>query len=114
MQVQTATRMVQGAQLTTTPTAYYTVPVRTKAVIKRVTLTNTSVGSEDASIYLVPSGSLATAPNAVLLGRVIPKGKSYVAIEAENHVLDAGDTIQAAATFDSCISLVVSGVEIVG
>jgi hypothetical protein len=109
----TNTSLVEGSQLTTSAASYYTSPANTTTIVKKCTVTNTSAGALTVTIYLVPSGGSAGATNTVTSAKSIAAGATYEAYECENHVLLAGDTLQALASAASSLTLKASGIQIV-
>jgi len=105
----TATKLVAGSQLTGSAATYYTAPSLTTAVVKAMTLANTTGGAVACTVYLVPSGGSATAANTIISGRSVAAGETYNCPEAVNQVLPAGATIQALGLN---VTLQVSGVQI--
>jgi hypothetical protein len=109
----TAKRFFEGAVLTTGAVAYYTVPtdpLRQKALIKKLTFTNTSGTARDVTVYLVPSGGTAGVGN-LLEVRNVAAGETWSCDKAINHVLEGGDSIQAKAAAASAITATGSGAE---
>lgn len=103
----------EGAQLTTAAAIYYTAPALTTAVIKKLTITNSTGGAVSVTIYLVPAAGAAGVTNIVTSAKSILAGAVYEAYECENHVLMPGDTLQALASANTSLTLKASGIEIV-
>ncbi|HSW48630.1 MAG TPA: hypothetical protein VLH09_00575, partial [Bryobacteraceae bacterium] len=105
--------------LTASVVTFYTAPDRsastekTRAYIRRLTLTNTSAVDETVTIYLVPRGDTAGAANMLVSALSVPAGKTAVVREAEGHILEPGGTIQAVkgAAPGSAVTIMASGVE---
>lgn len=106
-------RMVEGLQVANAATAYYTTPANSTVVLKKLTLTNTTATAVAVTIYLVNSGGTADAAHTVTYQKVIPPnnvaGGVIEVYEAENHVLLAGDTLQAKADTAAAVTLIASG-----
>lgn len=102
-------RLVDGSQITTGATTYYTTPANTITTIAACTLTNTTAGAVTATMHLVPSGGFATASNMILSARTIAAGESYNVGSAIGQTLAAGGTIQALASAGTSITLMASG-----
>ena len=108
-------RLVSGSVLTGSAATYYTVPTNTnavippKAVIRRMTLCNTTAGAVSCTVYLIPSGGAAAAANTIVSARSVAIGETWNATEAEGHVLEAGGFIQA---LGNGVTLMVSGEEL--
>lgn len=105
--------LVEGAQLGTSAGVLYTAPTNTTTIVKKLTVTNTSAGAVTVTIYLVPAAGTPGAANTVTSAKSIAAGATYEAYEAENHVLAAGDSLQALAGAATSLSLKASGIEIV-
>lgn len=106
----TAKRLVPGSVLTASAATYYTVGASTRAVIKSASIANTTAAAVPASVHIVPSGGAAAAANTVINTRSVAPNETYACPELVNHVLGAGDFIQA---LGNGLTLMVSGVEIV-
>ena len=91
---QTATRLIAGSALTGSVATYYAVPTGSKTVIKKLPIVNTTAGSINVTIYLVPSGT-AGATNTITSARTITAGETWSCPDAENMVLESGGSIQA-------------------
>lgn len=103
-----AKMMSEGTQLTGVAATYYTCPVGTKAIIKALTLTNTTALPIACTVYIVASAGTASAANTIISAVNIAVGTTYNCPEAVNHVLAAGDFIQA---FGLNVSIRISGIE---
>jgi len=114
MSTLTAKRLIDGTQLTDAVTLYYEAPVKTKTLIKKIVLVNNHAAAVTVNLYLPVIATAAGAPNMILKEKTIPSGRSYEVTEAENQVLEAGGSIQAIASDGGAVSIVASGVEIVG
>lgn len=108
-------RLVSGSVLSGSATTYYTVPtnanatVPPKAILRRLTLCNTTAGAVSCTVYLVPSGGAAAAANTIVSARSVAAGETWNAPEAEGHVMEAGGFIQA---LGNGVTLIVSGEEV--
>lgn len=107
----TPKRLVEGSQLTGSAVTYYTAPAKTKTILKKLTLTNTSAGAVTATVYLIPSGGTAGDANTLKKAVSIAAGATYDCAEAVNHVLEPGDFLQALASAGTAVTLMASGVE---
>jgi hypothetical protein len=105
----TARRLVPGSQLTGAAAAYYTAPTGTRAVLKSVVLTNTTVGAVLVTVYLVPSGGAVGAATTLISALSLATNVSYTCPELVNQVIEAGGSLQALGLN---VTLVASGVEI--
>jgi hypothetical protein len=68
-------RLVPGSILTGSAAPYYTCPASKYAILKSVTLANTTAGAVSASLHLVPSGDSASAANMIrtMMHNTMPK-----------------------------------------
>lgn len=105
-------RLTEGTVLTASAVTQYTAPALTKCIIKKVTICNTTAAPQTCTIYLVPNAGTAGAANTVLSAKTIPANSVYEAFECENHVLEAGDFIQALASAISSLTFAASGIEV--
>lgn len=109
----TPKRLVSGSQLTTSAATYYTAPASTKTRISAFTATNTTAGAVTVTVYLVPSGGSADNTNKVADVVSLAANETKAITGAIGHVLEAAGTIQALASANTSINIVVSGYEIV-
>lgn len=108
--------LVPGSQLTTSTAIYYTVPASTKAIIKQMTVTNTTAGAVTYTIHLVNDAGAPTAPDQLITGSLAPSGSTgstVVVGSANGHVLETGYTIQALSNTATAVTLKVSGLEVI-
>lgn len=101
-------RLVSGSQLTGAAATYYTAPANTITTIAAMTLTNTTAGAVNCTVYLVPSGGSAGVTNCILSARTIAIGESYNVASAIGQTLPAGGFIQALGLN---VTMVASGYE---
>lgn len=109
----TPRRLTEGAQLTAGAVAYYTCPINTRCIIKKLTFANPTVNARLVTVYLVPSGGTATATSTLRPPRAVGPNDTWECFEAENHILEQGDSIQALADAITAITIMASGIEIV-
>lgn len=107
----TAKRLVEGTALTTANATLYTSDTGTKTVIQAASVLNVSAGAVVMYLYLVPSGGVAAAANAVIAAS-IAAGATYPCTEIINEVLEPGGFISARASSGTSISITSSGVTI--
>lgn len=93
-------------------TTEYTVPVGTRTIIDKFTVTNSSGSNESVTIYLVPSGSSALSSNMLIKARTINAAAIDDLTQLQNQILAAGDTIQVVSSNSSAIVIRASGREI--
>jgi hypothetical protein len=110
----TLTKLFQPAQLTASVATYYTVPANKRTQIKKLTATNptSSAAVRVVTVHLVPSGGTASDTNMIISARPVAVGQAMDLFEAENHILLAGDTIQAFADAATDVSFQGSGIEV--
>ena len=87
-------------------------PSNQQAIIRKVSLTNTSSAVALVDIYLVPSGASATDTYRVIKSLAIAPNQT-IEPTACNQVLDAGGSIQAVSSVASAITIMASGIEYV-
>jgi hypothetical protein len=104
-------RIIPGSQLTTGAESYYVAPANTRCVVKRLSLTNTTLPAVTVTVHLVPSGGSAGDSNVIAKNHTIAGEETWDCVSAE-HVLEAGGSIQALASAGASITIVGSGVEI--
>lgn len=107
-----AQRLVPGSQLTTSTATYYTAPTGTTAVLKRAVFSNTTASPVTIRANVVTLAGSASASNQVINDRTVAPGESYISPELAGIVLGAGDFLQALASANTSITLVVSGIQI--
>lgn len=105
--------IMQPATLTATAAAYVTCPQNQILTTKKVTVTNTSANAVTLTLYKVPSGSTPGTGNLLIGALTIPantvNGGVKELYEAENQMLQPGDTLQALAGTAGVLNLNVSG-----
>jgi len=101
------------SQLTTSASTIYTA-TGLRAQVLAATVTNTSGGAVSVTIYLVPNGQSAGDANTLVKARSLNAGESYKVIELVGQAMNAGDTIQALASANTAISMMVGGAEYSG
>jgi hypothetical protein len=105
---QTPRRIIEGAIMTGTAVMYYTVPANTSLIIKKLPIVNTTAGSVNCTIYLVPNGGSAGNSNTIASAHTLEAGETWSCPDAENMVMTAGGTISA---FGNGLTIMGSGVE---
>ena len=93
-------------QLTVSTTAMYTVGGSTQAVIKKITLVNTSASSRDVNLYIDSAGTNR---------RIIPKDLTLLtkeSLETGDFALEAADILLGDCSVDgTSVDYTISGVE---
>ncbi len=107
----TPRRLVVGSQLTDSIATYYTAGTGVTARIEAITITNTSGNAETFDLHLVPLNGTADATNIIADGKSVASGATYRCVDALNHIIESGGTIQALASTAATLTLVVSGSE---
>lgn len=108
----TPQKLVAGSQIAATATTYYTAPANTKAIIKNMTLTNTTANAVTATVHVISAGATETASNMIISARVLASNETYNCPEAVGKVILATGTIRALAGSATSISLQADGIEI--
>jgi hypothetical protein len=106
-------RFTEGTQLTAAAVTQYTAPANTTSIIKKMTVCNTSGNARLVTIYLVPSAGAAGAANTIWSAKSVAAGATVEVFEAENHVLAAGDFVQALSDVTLTCTFAMSGIEVV-
>lgn len=101
------------SQLTTSATTIYTA-TNVRSQIHAAVFTNTTGGAITITVYLVPTGQSAAAANTVISARSLAAGETYKAIELVGQWLSASDTVQALASANTSISVMIGGIEQTG
>jgi hypothetical protein len=103
-------QLIVAAQLTTTAeTTLYTVPASSAVKLAQGTLCNTSAGSVNLSLSLVPSGGVAGNTNRVIAALPIAPGDTFPLGElVGGHMLGPGDFISALADTANALTVVLS------
>jgi hypothetical protein len=113
MTARTPVRFTAGSQLTTSAATYYTAPTLTKAIIQRMAFTNTTAGAVTVTAHLVTSGGSASASNTIASAYSLAAGETWICAAAERQVLEPAGFIQALASANTAITIIVSGIEVV-
>lgn len=106
--------IIPAQQLTNAAATYYTVPDKTRTVVKKLTFTNTTAGALTVTVYFVARGGTAADGNTLVKTIVVAAaGNRPVDLtEAIDHVLEQGSTIQALASAAASVTIRASGIEI--
>ena len=102
-----------NAQITNSTGAIaYTAPTGTRTRITAAVICNTeSATPYTVDVYKVPSGDSPGAANKIINTRTLAGLESYTCPELIGQILEAGDSIDAAASTTLKLNLIVSGVE---
>tara|TARA_R110000737_G_scaffold57464_1_gene82799 strand:+ start:308 stop:646 length:339 start_codon:yes stop_codon:yes gene_type:complete len=91
----TGIKMAQEA-LTTAYSILYTTPTSTRTYVKDITVANTTSGSLNVFVHIVPDGSSAGTANALLYTKAIAAYDIYQWSGLQ--IMNANDTLQAKAS----------------
>lgn len=107
----TPEQLGQGS-IATSPslTTLYTVPDKTRAILKTIDVSNTTTVKKRVNLYLVPSGGSASTSNILISNTLVPA--NGLLQWTGTHVMNTGDTIQSSGS-DSGLTVTVSGGEAV-
>ena len=98
-------KSLADGQLATSKGTLYTAPADTQAIIKKITLVNTSSGVVSVKLYFKASGGTSRRIYKAILG---DEGTGIMNSEV---TLEAADIIEGEADTGSTIDYVISGVE---
>jgi len=107
-----AKALVDPLQLTTSDVTQYTAPTSTRAIIDKMTATNTTGTAATLTVNLVKLAGAAGVTNTVVSAQSIAAGATYVCPEVVGHILNPGDFISAKAGTATAITFRVSGREV--
>lgn len=99
-----------ATQLTTGATTLYTANA-VRAQVHAANLLNTSAAPVTVTLHLVPSGGAAGDANMILKAKPLNVSESYKSLELIGQWLNPGDTIQALASANTAVSVMIGGVE---
>lgn len=111
MATQTPVRLIEGVILTTSASSVYTSPGNTKTLIKNISIANYGAVAAKATVYLVPIAGTAGNANT-LVSQIIAPGKTFTVPPSVNHIMEAGDTIQAMSDTATTLNIMASGLQI--
>jgi hypothetical protein len=105
----TPTKLGQAA-ITTGVTTLYTVPASTRTLLKEFSIANTTGGSINVRVFLVPAAGSAATTNAFLYDVAVPNNNAlqYNGVQ----IMNAGETIQIQAA-SAGLTISASGAEAV-
>ena len=102
-----AIKSLADGVLTTTKATLYTAAADTQAIVKKITLVNTSSGPVTVNLYFKATGGTSR--------RITPKdleiGGNGLAVMDDELTLEAADIIEGDATAGNTVDFVLSGVE---
>ena len=104
--------LTPGTVLTTSPVVYYTSPVATSTLLKKLTISNTTATPATAQIYLVPSAGSPVAANNILPTTTVGALSTLEVYVAENQMIPTGGTLQASAGTAAALTIFASGIQI--
>ena len=103
--------LVPPLQLATAATTQYTAS-NVKAIIDKVTVTNTNTVNCSFNVHIVTSGGSANNGNLVIDTKTVVPNETYLCPELVGQVLDSGDFISTSASLANAMTFRVSGSEI--
>ena len=95
----TPVKLAQAA-MTNAYATVYTTPVGTRTFVKDITIVNTTASPIGIYVSLVPSGSNASANNAVFYNNSLPGNTTVEWCGAQ--IMNGGDTIQIKGSTTGC------------
>jgi hypothetical protein len=100
--------------LTAAAAVYAAAPASNYLTTKKVTVTNISAAAVTFTLYKVPSGGAPLPANLLVTALTIPantvNGGVKEIYEAENQILNPGDTLQAFAGTAAVLNLSIAGI----
>jgi len=106
---QTAKRIISGSALTGSAATYYTAATGMTTVIKKLVFCNTTAGTVNVTVYLIPSGGTAGTTNTLTTSKSLVSNETWSCPDAENMVLEQGGFIQA---LGDGVTIMGSGIEV--
>ena len=107
-------QLVAPVQMPASDTLFYTAPALTVAQIGRAVFTNTDTVAHAITANLVAAAGTSSAANQVISARSVAPGESYVSPELAGAVLPPGAMLRGLADSAAKVTLVVSGIQVVG
>lgn len=98
------TKSAEAAQ-----TTQFTVPVNSRVILDKMTVTNVTGTAAVISVNLVVNGSTAGASNVVISVKSVAANDSYTCPELVNHTLNAGDFVSTLAGTAAALNIRISG-----
>lgn len=108
----TAKALFEALQAPNAETTQYTAPAGTRAIIDKLTGTNTTGTAANITMRIVASGGAAGAANTIVSSKTIQPGETYTFPEMVGHVLNPGDFISTLAGTAAAITIRASGREV--
>jgi hypothetical protein len=102
---------VPGSVLTNAFATYYTAPAATTARINNATVTNFDAVARTVTVAIVASGGAAGTNNQCILVKSLQPNETYNCPELVGKNVMPGGTIQALASANTAVNLMVSGLE---
>lgn len=103
--------LIPAKQAEAVQTTQYTA-VNARAVIDKMTATNTTASNVLLSVNLVTAGGSTSSANLIISARAIGPGETYVCTELAGQVLESGGFISTLAGTASALTIRASGREI--
>ena len=105
----TQTKLHDPSQLGTSVSTLYTVPASTTAILKQITLCNTSATNRTVQLYIVPNAGTAAVANALLYDATVD-AKSTMFVNLSS-VMETGATLQGLASAAATVTIHSSGIQ---
>lgn len=106
-----AKNIITARQLATAAAVLYSAPAQTSCVLKKLTFSNTTGAAVTVTVYLVAPGGTVGDANTLHKARSVDPLDVYECVEAVNHVLSPGASVQALASVGLAITVIGSGIE---
>ena len=103
--------IVEAQFVNTSASTLYTSPAGTTTRIDKVTCCNTSGSTATVTIYVVPSGSSASATNTTTSAQAILPGGTFNSPNEYGLYLAPGDSIAALASATLAINILIGGTQ---
>lgn len=105
------TNLINSKYAASSATTEYTVPASTTTTIDSFTVTNSTGGAVNITVYLVPSGGSAGPSNVIVSAQAISAGATTVLSSLANQTLSTGDFISVFASAATSLTIRASGRE---
>lgn len=104
-------KLCSAQQITNAAATYYTVPVNTTTILKKLVFVNTSAGAVTVTYYLIASGGTASDSNTVQKTRTLASLETWAA-DVDNITMIALDFLQAKSDTNTAVTIHASGIEV--
>ena len=107
-----AVRLIAAKQASDSAQSEYVCPPNTRTIIDKFTITNTTGGSVNISVWLVPQGESAADSNLIVKAHAVSAGTTFDSEELKNHVLQENEEIHVLASAATSLTVRASGREV--